>query len=109
MYKTLLKVDQACNWYNASVGSHISIMCTVLGGASNPICLSANIINITCSVVGGVKLVDTITVSSDKAAIAELVGLTISSVTPFTTAGTQTVNITSIIYSKWMAILGLSN
>jgi hypothetical protein len=108
MHTVILKVDQACNWYNASIGSHISIMCTVLGGASNPICLSATIIDVSCSVVGGAKLVREIRVSSNKAAIAELAGLTISTVTPFA-IGTQTVQITSIIYSKWMAILGLSN
>ena len=108
MHRAIIKVDQACNWYNASIGSHISIMCTVLGGASNPICLSATIVSVSCSVVGSAKLVSEITVSSNKAAIAELAGLTISTVAPFT-IGTQTVQISSIIYSKWMAILGLSN
>ena len=107
MHTVILKVDQACNWYNASIGSHISIMCTVLGGASNPICLSATIIDVSCSVVGGAKLVREIRVSSDSAAIAQLAGLAISSIAPVTKAGTETVKITSIIYSKWMAILSL--
>ncbi|MBL7787434.1 MAG: hypothetical protein JNM36_16130 [Chitinophagales bacterium] len=106
MYTTILKVDQACNWYSASVGSHISIICATVG-APNPICITADIINVSCSVVGGVKLVHSITVSSDKQAIAELAGLTISTVAPFTKVGTETVKITSIIYSKWMAILSL--
>lgn len=105
MHKAILLIDKSCDWYTATTGGTISIMCTTLG-ATTPICIFANLVSTTCTMATATTLIEKIVIESDNSAILQLSGLTVKEVVNKKTTN-PILKITIAAIDKWMAIFKL--